>query len=102
MLEIRCLRACSAARRTVRWLALSLILGLGLFVDAREAFAAILYVQGNSADPSTSVSSLTVTYSAAQTAGNLNVVAVSWSSTSVSSITDTKGNTYTLAVGPTT
>ncbi len=47
--------------------------------------------------------SVSLTYGRAQTAGNLNVVAVGWSDSvsSVSSVTDTKGNTYSLAVGPT-
>src|SRR5262249_54334480 len=47
--------------------------------------------------------SVAVTYTGAQSAGNLNVVIVGWNSTSatVSSVTDTAGNTYTLAVGPT-
>ncbi len=52
---------------------------------------------------SVSASSLATAYPAAQTAGNLNVVVVGWNDTSssVSSITDTKGNTYIRAVGPT-
>jgi hypothetical protein len=43
------------------------------------------------------------TFSNAQTAGNLIVVAIGWSNStsSVSSVTDTGGNTYTRAVGPT-
>ena len=51
----------------------------------------------------TSGSSVAITYPAAQTAGNLNVVAVMWGDTTsaVSSVTDSKGNTYALAVGPT-
>jgi len=45
-----------------------------------------------------------VTYPQPQTSGNLNVVIVSWgdSTTHVSSVTDTLGNLYTLAAGPTT
>ena len=37
-----------------------------------------------------------------QTAGNLNVVSVMWGDTtsSVSSVTDSKGNSYALALGP--
>jgi fibronectin type III domain protein len=44
-----------------------------------------------------------VTYAEAQAAGNLNVVIVGWNDTTaqVSSITDSKGNVYQLAVGPT-
>jgi hypothetical protein len=47
--------------------------------------------------------SVSVAYSNAQTAGNLNIVAVGWGDTTsaISSVTDTKGNTYTRAVGPT-
>ena len=43
-------------------------------------------------------------YVAAQSAGDLNVVVVGWNDTSatVSSVTDTSGNVYTRAVGPTT
>ena len=50
--------------------------------------------------PATSVA---VTYTAAQSAGDLNVVVVGWNdaTTTVSSVTDTSDNTYTLAVGPT-
>jgi hypothetical protein len=44
-----------------------------------------------------------VTYTAAQTAGNLNAVIVGWgdATTQVSGVTDTAGNAYQLAVGPT-
>jgi glycosyl hydrolase family 16/IPT/TIG domain-containing protein len=60
------------------------------------------FVQVKSA-VTTSGSSVAATYPAAQTAGNLNVVAVMWGdvTSAVSSVTDTRGNTYTLAVGPT-
>src|ERR1700722_3193408 len=51
----------------------------------------------------TSGASEAITFTAAQTAGNLNVVAVRWGDTTsaVSSVTDSKGNIYALAVGPT-
>ena len=44
-----------------------------------------------------------VTFPAAQTAGDLNVVVVGWSdnTSTVQSVKDSAGNTYTLAVGPT-
>jgi len=50
-----------------------------------------------------STDSVPVDYSGAQTAGNLNVVVVAWNDTTaqVSSVTDTAGNVYQLAVGPT-
>jgi len=49
-------------------------------------------------------SSVAVAYGSAQTAGNLNIVVVGWgdNTSSVSSVTDTRGNVYTRAVGPTT
>jgi hypothetical protein len=55
------------------------------------------------ATPQTASSSVAVTYSGAQTAGNLNVVEVGWNDTtsSVNTVTDSKGNSYVLAVGPT-
>src|SRR5215471_19591692 len=73
----------------------------GVFANP-PSFAAITYVQGNYnvTDPA---SSRTVTFTGAQSAGNLNVVFVGWldSTTTVTSVTDTKGNVYTRAVGPT-
>ena len=64
----------------------------------------ISYVQGASATPQTSSATVSVTFAGAQTVGDLNVVVVGWndSTTTVSSVTDTKGNVYTPAVGPTT
>ena len=54
--------------------------------------------------PQSNVSTVTIKYLAAQTAGNLNVVVVGWNdaSATVSTVTDTSGNVYTRAVGPTT
>ncbi len=61
------------------------------------------YVQGNYTAPQTPQMALTVPYTAAQTAGNLNVVIVGWndSTAEVSSLTDSVGNVYQLAIGPT-
>jgi Abnormal spindle-like microcephaly-assoc'd, ASPM-SPD-2-Hydin/Fibronectin type III domain len=63
----------------------------------------ISYVQGNYATPQSSQTSVPVKFNAAQFAGDLNVVAVGWndSTASVTSVTDTAGNAYTRAVGPT-
>ena len=60
------------------------------------------FVQVNDAVPA-SGASVGVPYAAAQTSGNLNVVIVGWNDTvaTVTSVTDTKGNVYVLAVGPT-
>ncbi len=65
--------------------------------------ATITYVQGNYATPQSPQSTVSVTFTAAQVAGDLNVIAVGWndSTATVSSVRDTKGNVYSLAVGPT-
>ena len=66
--------------------------------------AAIKFVQVAYATPQVDSASVTVKYGAAQTAGNLNAIAVGWNDTTatVTSLTDTKGNIYVRAVGPTT
>jgi len=66
--------------------------------------ASVTYIQSNYADPQTSQTTVNVTFTAAQTAGDLNVVVVGWndSTRTVNSVTDSKGNVYTRAVGPTT
>ncbi len=65
---------------------------------------AITFVQVKAATPQTASASVAVAYPAAQTAGNMNIVAVGWNDTTstVNTVTDTRGNTYTLAIGPTT
>ncbi len=64
----------------------------------------ISFVQVKAATPQTASASVAVTYSTAQTAGNLNLVAVGWNdiTSTVSTVTDSNGNSYALAVGPTT
>jgi hypothetical protein len=61
------------------------------------------FVQVKSATPQTASGSVAVTYTLAQTAGNLNVVVVGWNDTTstVTSVSDSVGNNYVLAVGPT-
>ena len=68
-----------------------------------SAASSIAFVQVNSAVPQGTSTQVAVTYTKAQTAGNLNVVVVGWndSTAQVSSVTDSKGNAYALAVGPT-
>ena len=72
-------------------------------VSLTVSTSTISYVQGNYATPQTAQVSVPVKFNAAQFAGDLNVVAVGWndSKASVSAVTDTVGNIYTLAVGPT-
>ena len=63
----------------------------------------ITYVQGNSATPQPPQTSVVIPYTAAQAAGDLNVIAVGWNDSvaTVSTITDKSGNTYFRSVGPT-
>jgi fibronectin type 3 domain-containing protein len=63
----------------------------------------ITFVQGNYATPQANEANTTVPFTSAQTAGDLNVVVVGWASSAstITSITDKSGNSYTLAVGPT-
>ena len=65
--------------------------------------AGIGFVQVAAATPQSSVASVPVTYPGAQTQGDLNVVVVGWNDTTstVQSVRDSAGNTYSLAVGPT-
>ena len=59
----------------------------------------IAFVQVKAATPQTASTSVPVALGVAQTAGNLNVVAVGWNDTvsTVTSVTDTRGNTYVQA-----
>jgi hypothetical protein len=65
--------------------------------------AGISFVQVNSATPQTAQTTVSVPYAAPQFTGDLNVVVVGWNDVShtVSSVKDSEGNVYTLAVGPT-
>jgi large repetitive protein len=61
------------------------------------------FVQANYATMP-SAQSVTVTYTQVQTAGDLNVVVVGWNDSTtqiINPVTDTQGNVYVLAVGPT-
>ena len=59
----------------------------------------IAFVQVNAATPQTALASVPVTFNAQQTAGNLNIVVVGWNDTSstVSGVTDSRGNSYSQA-----
>jgi Domain of unknown function (DUF1929)/IPT/TIG domain len=66
------------------------------------AAGTISFIQVASATPS-STATVSVTYPAAQTSGDLNIVVVGWNDTTstVQSVKDSGGNTYSLAIGPT-
>jgi fibronectin type 3 domain-containing protein len=65
--------------------------------------AMVSFVQSNYATPQSGQTSVSVTYASAQNAGDLNVIVVGWndSSATISSVSDSSGNVYSLAVGPT-
>jgi chitodextrinase len=58
------------------------------------------FVQVNATTPQSSQSTVTVTYTAAQTAGNTNIVAIGWNdiTSNIVSVTDSAGNAYQVAV----
>jgi chitodextrinase len=87
---------------TFRYAAHSLPL-LFLLAASSSALAGISFVQVNAATPQgTGITSVTAAYTHAQYSGDVNVVVVGQGSTAtVQSVTDTLGNTYTRAVGPT-
>ena len=68
--------------------------------DTTAVVAPPAFVQVNSAVPQTNQSTVATTYTAAQTAGNTNILAIGWNNTTstITAVTDTAGNTYQLAV----
>jgi len=64
---------------------------------------AISFAQVASATPQSSTATVSASYPAAQTLGDMNIVAVGWNDTTatVQSVKDSAGNTYSLAIGPT-
>lgn len=62
--------------------------------------APLAFVQVNAATPQTNQTQVAVTYSAVQTVGDLNILVVGWNNTTsnVTSVTDSAGNVYQLAV----
>ena len=58
------------------------------------------FVQVNAAVPQTNQSAVAVTYTSAQTAGDTNILAIGWNNatSNITSVTDSAGNTYQLAV----
>ena len=66
------------------------------------AAGTISFIQVASATPQ-STATVSVTYPAAQTSGDLNIVVVGWNDTTstVQSVKDSAGNSYNLAIGPT-
>jgi hypothetical protein len=74
----------------------------GVSSDAGSA-PSIAFVQAAAATPQQPMQTVSVAFNGAQSAGNLDVVVVGWNDTTqtISAVTDSSGNAYTLAVGPT-
>ncbi len=70
---------------------------------SNAASAPIAFRQGSYAVPQTPQTAVAVTFTAAQLAGDLNVVLVGWndSTATITSVTDTRGNPYSVATGTT-
>jgi len=76
-----------------------ILLAVALLVSAPSFAALPAFVQANSSHTSAGVTSQTVVFSGAQSAGDLNVIAIGFcnSTSTISSVADTKGNTYAVA-----
>ncbi len=63
----------------------------------------VAFVQGTYNAPQGNAPSVAATFTGAQAAGDLNIVVIGWNDTTatVKTVTDSKGNAYTLAAGPT-
>jgi hypothetical protein len=77
---------------------------VSVVVSTSNSGAKIGFVQVKAATPQSASASAAVSYPLGQTAGNLNIVAVGWNDTTstVNSVKDSRGNSYELAIGPTT
>jgi len=64
----------------------------------------ISFISVAAATPQSPTRTVAVTYAGAQTAGDLNIVVVGWNDavSTVQSVQDSNGNTYAVAIGPTT
>ncbi len=69
----------------------------------RAASTPISFVQTAFATPQTPATTVNIGYPAAQTAGDMNVVVVGWNDTTamIQTVKDNVGNSYKLAIGPT-
>jgi len=74
-----------------------------ILLNANIALATPAFVQANYAVPQSPQTSVTVPYAEAQAAGDLSLVVVGWADTAaqITSVSDSAGNTYYLAAGPT-
>lgn len=71
-----------------------------LDVTTATASTTLAFVQQNYATPQSPRTSVSATYSAAQTAGNTNILVIGWNDTtaSITSVADSAGNLYQVAI----
>jgi len=71
--------------------------------DESTPLAPVAFVQVASATPGGGVHAVWATFAQPQSAGDMNVVAIGWNDTTadIADVSDTSGNVYQLAVGPT-
>jgi hypothetical protein len=71
--------------------------------DESTPLAPIAFVQVAASTPGGWVHSVSATFAQPQLAGDLNVIAIGWNNTTanIADVSDTSGNVYQLAVGPT-
>lgn len=100
----RTINASGTVGNTIRKLQVTATIGSSIaIVSWQETTTGIIstpaFVQVKSATPGGSVTSVAATYNSSQTAGNANVLAVGWGdiTSTVTSVTDTLGNTYQVA-----
>ena len=76
---------------------------IGLVLPGPAQAATPSFVQVVAAVPQSNQASVSVAYSKAQTAGNTNILAIGWADTTsnITGVTDSKGNTYSVAVATT-
>ena len=97
------LSSCNRAHSKRARLALLAVVAFVCWLRPASLMAAATFVQSNYATPQSSVAAVPVSYSGAETAGDLNVVVVGWNDTTatVQQVKDSAGNVYSLAIGPT-
>src|SRR4051812_47762315 len=102
-MRCRLFQSLFSVRRVVSVATLAASVAVLVIGDRAIAQSSIAFVQVNYATPQSAQTTVAVPFVAAQTAGNLNVVVVGWndSTAQVQNVSDTKGNVYAVAVGPT-
>lgn len=89
---------------SARWALGGILACAAIMLGPLRAHAAPAFVQSATGFSAASAASVSATFTASTTAGNLIAVAVGWQSpdgtTPTSTVTDDKGNVYTLSTGP--